>query len=70
MHDPQHKYRNFFVEIDHPLLEAMKYPGHLFVMSETPWQTARAPMLGEHNREILQERLKYTEDEMLGMISV
>ena len=37
----------------------MKYPGAPFGMGETPWQSARAPLLGEHNEEIYCGRLGY-----------
>lgn len=68
-HDPQHRARKFFLDVDHPLLGKMEFPGHIFVMSETPWQVNRAPMLGEHNREVLIERLGYSEEELTEMTS-
>ena len=55
--DPQLRSRGFFTEVDHPMLGRIAYPGHLFIMSETPWKKSRAPLLGEHNREILIDRL-------------
>jgi crotonobetainyl-CoA:carnitine CoA-transferase CaiB-like acyl-CoA transferase len=61
--DPQHRARGFFVEVEHPLLGIVEYPGHIFIMPETPWQINRAPLLGEHNREILIEQLGYSEAE-------
>jgi crotonobetainyl-CoA:carnitine CoA-transferase CaiB-like acyl-CoA transferase len=67
-HDPQHRDRNFFVVVDHPELGKVEYPGHLFIMSETPWQyQSRAPLLGEHNREILMKRLGYSEKDLEQM---
>ncbi|MBW2060890.1 MAG: CoA transferase [Deltaproteobacteria bacterium] len=69
-HDPQHRDRGFFTKIDHPLLGKMEFPGHIFLMSETPWQVSRAPMLGEHNSEILIERLGYSEDDLKAMTFV
>jgi crotonobetainyl-CoA:carnitine CoA-transferase CaiB-like acyl-CoA transferase len=65
--DPQHRARGFFVELDHPHLGRMEYPGHIFIMSETPWHIDRAPLLGEHNREILIERLGCEEAELERM---
>ncbi len=49
--DPQLSERGFFREIDHPVAGKQTYPGPPFLMSETPWVSARAPLLGEHNEE-------------------
>ena len=45
--------RDAFVEIDHPLAGPFKYPHHLVAMTQTPPQPRRAPLLGEHNAEVL-----------------
>lgn len=67
-HDPQHRARGFFVQVEHPALGKMDYPGHPFIMSETPWQqVSGAPLLGEHNKEVLIERLGYSEQELAVM---
>lgn len=50
---PQHKSREFFVGIEHPVVGTHKYCGAPFVLSKTPWQSARAPRLGEHNTTAL-----------------
>jgi crotonobetainyl-CoA:carnitine CoA-transferase CaiB-like acyl-CoA transferase len=68
-YDPQHKARGFFIEVEHLRLGRMEYPGRPFMMSETPWQVSGAPLLGEHNREILIERLGYSEEETAQMKS-
>jgi len=65
--DQQHRARGFFVEVEHPALGKIEYPGHPFVMSETPWQVSRAPLLGEHNKEILINHLGYSEKEVAAM---
>jgi len=62
---PQHKARGYFVDIDHPVVGKLTYPGAPFKLSETPWQARRAPMLGEHNEEIYYGRLGYSEDQLL-----
>ena len=60
--DPQHRERGFFTAVSHPEIGSIEYPGHLFLMSETPWRyQSPAPSLGEHNREILAGRLGYSE---------
>ncbi|MBA7687468.1 Succinyl-CoA:(R)-benzylsuccinate CoA-transferase subunit BbsF [subsurface metagenome] len=63
-HDPQHRARGFFIPVEHPLLGKVEYAGHPFIMSETPWRVSRAPLLGEHNRDILIGRLGYSEKEL------
>jgi crotonobetainyl-CoA:carnitine CoA-transferase CaiB-like acyl-CoA transferase len=46
---PQLAARHYFHEVEHPLAGTLHYPGAPAGMSETPWQTTRAPLLGEHN---------------------
>ena len=47
--------REFFIEIEHPVAGSLKYPGVPYRFSNSPLQLdARpAPLLGEHNHEIL-----------------
>jgi crotonobetainyl-CoA:carnitine CoA-transferase CaiB-like acyl-CoA transferase len=52
LEDPQLKAREFFVKTQHPQLGETIYPGAPARLSDTPWQTGRAPWLGEHNRKI------------------
>ena len=59
----QLKEREAFVHIDHPAAGALRYPAAPFKMSVTPFRCGRAPMLGEHNREIYLERLGLDENE-------
>ena len=51
---PQLKAREFFVDVEHPVAGKMPYPGAPFIMSKTPFSVTRAPLLGEHNEELLQ----------------
>jgi crotonobetainyl-CoA:carnitine CoA-transferase CaiB-like acyl-CoA transferase len=55
LESPQHKAREFFVEIDHTVVGTYKYCGAPFVLSKTPWHSTRAPLLGEHTEKILRE---------------
>jgi len=60
--------RGFFVDIDHPSAGRVKCPGAPFNFSRTPWQLrSPAPLLGQHNEEILCQRLGYTEQDMVKM---
>jgi crotonobetainyl-CoA:carnitine CoA-transferase CaiB-like acyl-CoA transferase len=66
MDDPQLKAREFFVKSDHPKMEEVTYAGAPAKLSETPWQSGRAPLLGEHTAELLTG-LGYTKDELTAL---
>jgi crotonobetainyl-CoA:carnitine CoA-transferase CaiB-like acyl-CoA transferase len=54
--DPQLTERGFFIEIDHPAAGRLTYPGAPFRLPESPFKIRRpAPMLGQHNAELLGE---------------
>jgi crotonobetainyl-CoA:carnitine CoA-transferase CaiB-like acyl-CoA transferase len=54
--DPQVRARGMVVTVDHPTLGATRALGSPIKMSETPpVVTRRAPLLGEHTREVLRE---------------
>jgi crotonobetainyl-CoA:carnitine CoA-transferase CaiB-like acyl-CoA transferase len=59
VNSPQFKARNFFLEVEHPIVGKGVYPGPPAKLWETPMQVTRAPLLGEHTEEILS-RLGYT----------
>lgn len=61
---PQHKDRGYFVDIDHPVVGKLTYPGAPFKLGETPWQARQAPLLGEHNKEVYCRRLGYSEKQL------
>jgi len=56
MSDEHLAHREFFVEIQHPAVGVLKYPGSAYKLSNSPLPlSARpAPLLGEHNSEILE----------------
>lgn len=56
----QHRERNFFEEIDHPLAGCQTYCSAPFKMSESPWESSPAPLLGEHNNMIYGDMLGCT----------
>ena len=57
---PQLESRNFYREIEHPVIGKLRVPAELFKLSETPYRlTAPAPTLGQHNREIYVNGLEY-----------
>ena len=54
--DPQIRARDMIVEMDHPTLGRLRTPGSPIKMSETPPVVSRrAPLLGEHTREVLRD---------------
>jgi crotonobetainyl-CoA:carnitine CoA-transferase CaiB-like acyl-CoA transferase len=68
MTDPQFEARNYFVDINHPVLGTLKYPGAPFEMSGTPWEArSPAPTLGQHNQEVIGQRLGHKPEEMAQM---
>ncbi len=54
INDPQMKARGFWVEVDHPVTGKQIYPGDPLHAESSPWHVRRpAPLLGQHNQEIL-----------------
>ena len=60
----QTRARGFFAELDHPEAGKQVYPTAAYKFSKTPWAGRRAPLLGEHNREIYCERLGYSQQDL------
>ena len=54
--------RGFWVKVDHPELgQEFTYPGAAAIYNGSPWQISRrAPLIGEHNDEILCGELGLT----------
>jgi crotonobetainyl-CoA:carnitine CoA-transferase CaiB-like acyl-CoA transferase len=66
--DEQLAYRDFFVDIDHPVAGKFKYPGAPYKLAATPWEIRRrAPLLGEHNEEIYGRLLGYSPQDLVRM---
>ncbi len=60
--DPQVNARNMIVELDHPIAGKLKVPGVPVKLSATPGAVeCHAPLLGEHNSEVLKEVLGWDE---------
>ncbi|MFB0543913.1 MAG: CaiB/BaiF CoA transferase family protein [Candidatus Bathyarchaeia archaeon] len=66
--DPHLIARNMFIEVEHPKLgkyTAVNFPVKL---SESPAEVvSAAPLLGQHNKEILMNYLGYTEEEIIQL---
>jgi benzylsuccinate CoA-transferase BbsF subunit len=66
VNSPHLAQRGHFVELDHPEVGTLKYPGPgFFLDGVNPMQkTCAAPRLGEHNAEIYCERLGLSSEEL------
>lgn len=63
--DPQFKSRGVFVDIEHPVVGKVIYPGVPFRLPAVPTRPQRpAPTLGQHNREIYCDRLGYSLEDL------
>ena len=59
--DPQLAARGFWAVLDHSDVGVRRYPGNPIRLSDTPVTYRRpAPLLGEHNQEVLSEWLGYS----------
>lgn len=68
VNSPQLESRGFFIEVDHPGIGKLKYPGACYQFSETPFAIQRsAPSLGEHNREVFCQRLGYSDQDLVAL---
>ena len=67
--DPQLAHRRFFRNLDHQVMGTIPYPGHQFRISGYDGgPRSAAPVLGQHNEEVLREVLGMTEDEVTEAI--
>jgi CoA:oxalate CoA-transferase len=63
--DPHIKAREMVVSVEQPFIGPMKMYGSPMKFSETPAGVrGYAPLLGEHNKEILSEKLGFSEDKI------
>ncbi len=68
LNNVQLKAREYFVEIDHPKTGRVTYPGAPVKLTESPWKIrCPAPLLGQHNEEILCGQLGYTREDMVKL---
>ena len=67
--DPQLEHRRFFRYMDHPEMGHIPYTGHQFRISGyDSGPRFPAPILGQHNEEVLREVLGMTDDEISDAI--
>jgi crotonobetainyl-CoA:carnitine CoA-transferase CaiB-like acyl-CoA transferase len=63
----QYEFREYFIEIDHPVAGKLVYPGMPFKFSNCQCTQERAPLLGEHNKEIFCQRLGYSQKDLVKL---
>jgi crotonobetainyl-CoA:carnitine CoA-transferase CaiB-like acyl-CoA transferase len=67
LESPQLQARNFFQEVEHPSTGPKMYPGPPYQLSDSEWIQTRAPLLGEHNHEVLVGQLGLPEQELTDL---
>ena len=55
LEDPHLKERGYFLEVEHPEAGRLVHPRAPFQMAEADFDPAPAPLLGQHNEEVLRE---------------
>ncbi len=64
----QYLARNYFVEVDHPQAGRLRYAGWPYKMPASPPLVQRpAPLLGQHNKDVLEDLLGYSADEFISL---
>jgi crotonobetainyl-CoA:carnitine CoA-transferase CaiB-like acyl-CoA transferase len=60
--------RDFYQDVEHPVIGKIKVPFRLWNMTESPARYRRpAPLLGQHNAEVFTQLLGYTEEEVMRL---
>lgn len=76
--DPHLKAREMWVELEHPIVGKLSYPGRPFIMGATPSLLSKsggsqhplpAPTLGEHNVSVFSELLGYSRSDLVQLRS-
>jgi crotonobetainyl-CoA:carnitine CoA-transferase CaiB-like acyl-CoA transferase len=66
--DPQVLARDMLIELAHPTAEAVKLAGSPLKLSRTPVRyRAPPPLLGQHTKQVLQERLGYSPERIAAL---
>ncbi len=53
MKDPHIQARGFFAKVDHPVLGSFAQPGSPFMVNGQRGTASAAPLLGQHNHDVL-----------------
>ena len=67
--DAQLRHRRHWNTLNHSEIGPMAYSSPPFRLSKTPWQPLRAaPLLGEHNVDVLQDILGVSDEELAALV--
>ena len=58
------RHREFFAQVEHPRAGTLQYPTDPFKTQGMDWKLEPAPMLGQHNEEVLCGRLGYSREDL------
>ena len=68
LNDPHFRERGFWVEIEHPAVGKVTYPGAPIKAEDMPWVIRRpAPLLGQHNEEIYCAELGNSKQDLVKL---
>jgi crotonobetainyl-CoA:carnitine CoA-transferase CaiB-like acyl-CoA transferase len=67
--DPQLIHRRTWRELPHPVLERFHYEAPPFILSETPAELSRSPLLGEHNGRVYGDILGLSNREIERLVA-
>jgi len=59
--------REFFAQLDDDRAGSLIYPGRLWLSSGHDWKKGRAPLLGEHNVEVIHGELGYEREDLVRL---
>jgi len=66
--DPQLRARRLFWKLDHPEVGTYHSERPPFVLSKSPCEVRRAPLLGEHNELVLKEILGMSDEQIVELV--
>jgi crotonobetainyl-CoA:carnitine CoA-transferase CaiB-like acyl-CoA transferase len=68
LHNEQLVARDYYRELEHPRAGSLPYPGEVLGLTETPGQLRKpAPLLGQHNEEVIGQRLGYAKEDLVKL---
>ena len=68
---PQLEERQYFTEVEHPVIGRVKFPGEVVRLPSSPWSLRfPAPLLGQHNRAVFCGELGRSKDDLVGLRQV
>lgn len=66
--DPQLKHRHLFWELDHSVIGKYHGAGPPFLLSKSPYEVRRAPLLGEHNEYVCKNIIGLSDNEIAELV--